>query len=486
MEQNGNPVPDDIAFLKSLVAHLVERSITDPGRVYLAGFSNGGFMALRAVCEGMDLFAAVATIEANMPDPIGSHCRPAKSIALIALSGTADRAVPYGGGPNRNGEIWSTERGIEFFRRLDRCSDPPVESQLPAPEPQATGVTVMSWTQCMRPVALYRVEGGVHRIPEPGFTAEALWSFFRDQPPAPSGARTDAGEASFAATGPSIATGAPFDADAKTDATSPKPNSRFGEEVTFQSNGYTLHGCITRPAGEGPFPAVIYNHGSEKNTTRCGPPALVRAYVDRGYLFFAFDRHGHGLSPGPYILDEQKALRAEIGNPGARAQRSVSLHEEANRDVVGAVTWLMRRPEVDRSRVAMTGVSYGGIQTLLTAEKGLGIRAFVPFAPGAQSWGNEALRRRLERAVRDAKAPIFLAQAENDYSLGPSEVLGPIIRAKGAPNDAKVYPAFGTTHQQGHGGFAVRGGVPIWSTDVFAFLDSATRNGTAASANQEH
>ncbi|MGC1582802.1 MAG: hypothetical protein WA766_15040, partial [Candidatus Acidiferrales bacterium] len=37
--------------------------------------------------------------------------------------------------------------------------------------------------------------------------------------------------------------------------------------------------------------------------------------------------------------------------------------------------------------------------------------------PGAMSWRNPALRERLERAVRNAKAPIFLAQAENDYSL---------------------------------------------------------------------
>ena len=55
-------------------------------------------------------------------------------------------------------------------------------------------------------------------------------------------------------------------------------------------------------------------------------------------------------------------------------------------------------------------------------------------------------------------------------------MLGPIIRAKGAPNDAKVYPAFGTTHQQGHGGFAVRAGIPIWSADVFAFIDAVLSN----------
>jgi dipeptidyl aminopeptidase/acylaminoacyl peptidase len=36
------------------------------------------------------------------------------------------------------------------------------------------------------------------------------------------------------------------------------------EEVTFASNGFELHGFIYRPEGQGPFPAVLYNHGSER------------------------------------------------------------------------------------------------------------------------------------------------------------------------------------------------------------------------------
>jgi carboxymethylenebutenolidase len=258
------------------------------------------------------------------------------------------------------------------------------------------------------------------------------------------------------------------------------PASPAQEEVTFQSNGYTLYGCITRPEGTGPLPAVIYNHGSEKNPGRCGPAELARAYVEHGYAFFSFQRRGHGQSQGDYIGDLQKKIVAEMQNPNAREPRIVALQDDYNRDVVSAVEWLMNRPDIDRHHVAMTGISFGGIQTLLTAEKVLGLRAFIAFAPGAMSWRNQALHKRLEQAVRGAKAPIFLAQAQNDFSLGPSELLGPIVRAKGAPNDAKIYPAFGNTPQQGHGGFAVRGGIPIWSADVFAFLDKVMKGNEVA------
>jgi carboxymethylenebutenolidase len=424
-------------------------------------------------CAAPELFAAIGTFAGNMSEVTGASCRPSAQLPLVAFNATGDVKVHYEGGQGRQGAMWSTDRTLAFFRSLDGCADRPIQSQLPASEPGATGTTRLQWTECRSaPVTLYRIEGGSHRIPESSFAADALWSFFRDKSraaaPSPAAARPvrPAHSASMPVR-PDRASVAPVEAEPAA-VTSP---SAAQEEVTFESHGSTLYGCITRPAGDGPFPAIIYNHGSEKDPERCGPPALVRAYADRGYLVFAFQRHGQGQSPGDYIGDLDKQIAASVQDPATRDQQTTLLQDIYNHDVVDAVNWLMQRPEVDRSRVAMTGVSYGGIQTLLTAQKGLGIRAFIPFAPGAMSWKNPALQQRLEEAVRNAKAPIYLAQAQNDYSLGPSQVLGQIIKAKGAPNDAKVYPAFGSTPQQGHAGFAVGGGVPIWSQDVFAFLD---------------
>lgn len=244
------------------------------------------------------------------------------------------------------------------------------------------------------------------------------------------------------------------------------------ELVTFSSDGRTLYGCVSWPDGKGPFPAMIYNHGQNKKSRRCGPAQLAQAYVDKGYLFFAFQRSGHGRSPGPYIGDRIKAIEAEPGDRTEKEKEIVALYDAANHDVVAAVEWLKARPEVDQKRMVMSGVSMGGTQTLLTAEKGLGLQGFVAFAAAAASWENTALRDRLSAAVRQAQTPIFLIQAENDFSTGPSHALGPQIRAKGGANDAKLYPAYGVTQADGHAGFATRrGGIVIWEGDVSAFLD---------------
>jgi dienelactone hydrolase len=244
--------------------------------------------------------------------------------------------------------------------------------------------------------------------------------------------------------------------------------------ASFPSGDLTLRGFLYRPEGAGPFPAIIWNHGSEKLPGQ--QTDLARFYMKHGFVFFLPHRHGHGRSPGAYIQDLIEKYAATEKNRILVGKHVVKLHEEYNQDVVAAVEWLKGQSFVDRQRLFMSGCSFGGIQTLLAAEKGLGVCAFVPFAPAAMSWANTELRKRLLEAVREAKAPLFLIQAQNDYGLGPSEVFGPVIKRKGPPNQPKVYPPYGTTPQEGHYDFATKeGGIAVWGSDVLDFFRAVIR-----------
>jgi dienelactone hydrolase len=133
---------------------------------------------------------------------------------------------------------------------------------------------------------------------------------------------------------------------------------------------------------------------------------------------------------------------------------------------------LKMQPQVDAKRIVVSGCSFRGIQTLLTAEKGLGARAFIAFAPAAQSGSNEMLDERLEEAVKRTKAPVFILQAKNDYCIQPAEVLGKIAKAHGG--EARIYPGFGKTPQEVHWDFATTSaGIAVWGEDVLEFTEAA-------------
>jgi carboxymethylenebutenolidase len=247
--------------------------------------------------------------------------------------------------------------------------------------------------------------------------------------------------------------------------------------VEFPSNGLTLRGWVYKPKSDGPFPAIVWNHGAEKYPS--ARPELGLFCTQHGYALFVPVRHGHNPSPGEYFGD---TIQDYIGSGEDRVsiqRKVVALAEESNEDVVAALNWLKKQTYINADAIAVGGVAYGGLQSLLAAERGLNLRACIAFSPGAMSWGNREIRQRTIEAVQRSKVPVFLLQAQNDYTLGPSDVLGPMIREKGGANQAKVYPAFGTTHAEGAIGFACwEEGIKIWGSDVLDFLKAVGMGGS--------
>ena len=181
--QKFGGIPDDVAFLKMLVANLVQHGISDPKRIYLAGESNGGFMTMRMICTDAGMFAAIGVLIGGMPEAIGVNCHPAKPLPFLMIHGSADRTVPYGGGVVSVGApitVWSTERTVAFFRQLNGCAEP---SQLSvAPGQHSYKIEIERSIKCFGgPVVFYRVVGSGHaRWPDLN-VGQLMLDFFRDK-----------------------------------------------------------------------------------------------------------------------------------------------------------------------------------------------------------------------------------------------------------------------------------------------------------------
>jgi len=241
------------------------------------------------------------------------------------------------------------------------------------------------------------------------------------------------------------------------------------DTVTFPSGTLQLKGVLYKPTGAGPFPAVVYNHGSGKGYS-AQMEALGPVFVAHGWVFFAPYRRGQGLSAsaGPYIVDQMD----EAGKTGGAHARSATmvrvLETDHLADQLAGAAWLKKAAFVDPNRVAVAGNSFGGIETVLGAEHG-SYCAAVNSAGAAEMWKESPeVQALMTHSVQNSRVPIFFFQAENDYDLSPSRVLSAAMKAAGKKYELKIYPAFGETTERGHSfGYF---GSSIWAGDVFRFL----------------
>ena len=248
--------------------------------------------------------------------------------------------------------------------------------------------------------------------------------------------------------------------------------STAAEEVTFMNGPLSLRGVVYKPTGPGPFPAVLYNHGSAPGMVNSQAfDAIGPRFAARGWVFFGPYRRGQGLSvqAGPYIGDQLDAATRKGGIPARAAEIVRLLEGDHLSDQLAALAWLRRATFIRPDAIAVAGNSFGGIETVLGVEREPYCAA-VDATGAAESWSKAPeLRAAMIRAARNARAPIFFFQAENDFDLSPTRVLSAAMKDAGKPFETKIYPPFGTSHQDGHR-FAYRGSA-IWFDDVFRFLE---------------
>jgi dipeptidyl aminopeptidase/acylaminoacyl peptidase len=242
--------------------------------------------------------------------------------------------------------------------------------------------------------------------------------------------------------------------------------------ISFESEGHTLQGVVYLPAGRGPFPAVLYNHGSAAGMlSKQAFDALGPVFAGRGWVFFGPYRRGQGLSEsaGPYIGDQIAEARRTGGTPAAVATMVRLLETDHLNDQLAALAWLRRQPFVRSERIAVAGNSFGGVEAVLGAERGVYCAA-IDSAGGAQSWAQAPqLQEVMRRAVSNSVVPIFFFQAANDYDLSPSRTLSAAMKNAGKPYELKIYPAYGNSADDGHAlGYF---GAPVGVDDVMQFLE---------------
>ncbi|MFC8566038.1 alpha/beta hydrolase family esterase [Streptomyces sp. NPDC057245] len=89
----------DVRFTEALIKHLVRTEHADPERVYVAGFSNGGSMALRMAAERPELLAGAVSVSGQLPAG-DAAVRPTGPLPVMVVYGADDPVRPLAGWPS--------------------------------------------------------------------------------------------------------------------------------------------------------------------------------------------------------------------------------------------------------------------------------------------------------------------------------------------------------------------------------------------------
>ncbi|MGN2636727.1 alpha/beta hydrolase family protein [Nocardia takedensis] len=157
----------------------------------------------------------------------------------------------------------------------------------------------------------------------------------------------------------------------------PKPPFPYrAEDVTYRSGDITVAGTLTRPQGDGPFPAVLLITGSgEQNRDEelfgHKPFLLLADTLTRaGYAVLRTDDRGIGGTGGKLADADYPTLTA---------------------DAVQGVQFLRERPDIDPARVGLLGHSEGGFIAPLVANTPDSGVAFTVLMAGPSVRGSAVL-----------------------------------------------------------------------------------------------
>ena len=180
-------------------------------------------------------------------------------------------------------------------------------------------------------------------------------------------------------------------------------------EVTIWSDGTRMYGDLYEPKNlrEGQkLPAVVFVNGTGGTKGKL-PTRIAPGFVERGFVFLAFDYRGWGKSESklmmPEIMPEPNA--EGLVEVKARAIRWQMDFPDQVMDIRSAISFLEGEKSVDPRRIGLYGTSYGGGLVVWTAAHEPRVRAIVAQVPGMgvfkyrESW----IRKAHQQMIRQAR-----------------------------------------------------------------------------------
>lgn len=143
-------------------------------------------------------------------------------------------------------------------------------------------------------------------------------------------------------------------------------------KVEFKVGDTVLRGSLFIPNGKGPFPGVIFFHGSGGSGDMYFD--LAEKISNKNIIGFAFNYRGAGKSDGVF---EEQTLKMGID------------------DAMAALDFFQKLEQLDKNRIGLCGASFGGFLAAILASK-FPIKSLILNVPAA--YANEDLSKQRDFA----------------------------------------------------------------------------------------
>lgn len=242
--------------------------------------------------------------------------------------------------------------------------------------------------------------------------------------------------------------------------------------VVLAGRSFNLAARVFRPAGAGPFPLIVINHGTpvslrDAGNERLGFTKAAGWFASQGYVVLVVLRPGFGTSDGPYLESSGPCSDRDYVRDGRETA-------EVESAIVTAAATL---PGVDPRRMVVVGQSAGGFGVIALADSPPpGVVGVISFAGGRGGDDHENICSGAQRLVdaagvfgRTNKLPQLWLFAANDHFFAP-KVAHAMVQAYQAGSTPPIrfidLPPFG---DDGHRTLA-RADPSVWAEPVSAFL----------------
>jgi dienelactone hydrolase len=245
-------------------------------------------------------------------------------------------------------------------------------------------------------------------------------------------------------------------------------DGRLNEQVIMvpagRQHSVQLETTIYKPAGAGPFPLLIINHGKApgdpKLQNRDRFVYMASHFVRKGYAVVVPMRTGFAHSTGKFL---------EYG-----CNMTANGYVQAG-DIADVVAWARQQDYFDHERIVIAGQSFGGLASVALATQDLpGVRGIMNFAGGLKVHGGScdwrsALVKAFGEYGRKNKIESMWMYGANDSYFSPELVARMHGAFTTAGGHAKLV-AYGPFKNDAHTMLGSRDGQPVWQPEVDKFL----------------